>query len=186
MKKDIVYSVRMSSLVRNTLQRAAKKERRTVASLLDKIILNYLEEEHYLLPHETGNDRRAHERNKITLPAVTIMANGNDSESFPCVITDIAMGGVNITYPKGSKIKEEFLNGKDQFRLLFKLPQNGMEIVFDCDARRTPRPRSCQCQDRHRSFASRPCSSSCSRSGLVPRRGGQTARVSPRGSIPAG
>ena len=136
MKKDIVYSVRMASLVRDTLRRAAKKERRTVASLLDKIILNYLEEQHYLLPHETGNDRRAHERNKITLPAVTIMGNGNNGESFPCVITDIAMGGVNITYPKGSKIKEEFLNGKDQFRLLFKLPQNGMEIVFDCDARR--------------------------------------------------
>lgn len=136
MKKDIVYSVRMASLVRNTLQRAAKKERRTVASLLDKIILNYLEEQHYLLPHETGDDRRAYQRNKITLPAMTIMENGSNSHSYPCVITDIAMGGVNVTYPKGSRIKEALLQGKDQFRLLFKLPQNGVEINFQCDARR--------------------------------------------------
>jgi len=136
MKKDIVYSVRMASLVRNTLQFAARKERRTVASLLDKIILNYLEEQHYLLPHEIGDERRAHQRNKITLPAMTIMENGNNSHSFPCVITDIAMGGVNVTYPKGSRIKEALLTGKDQFRLLFKLPENGVEINFECDARR--------------------------------------------------
>ena len=136
MKKDIVYSVRMASLVRDTLQRAARKERRTVASLLDKIILNYLEEQRYLLPHETGSDRRAHQRNKITLPAMTIMENGDNNYSYPCVITDIAMGGVNVTYPKGSRIKEALLKGKDQFKLLFNLPQNGEEIVFECDARR--------------------------------------------------
>ncbi len=136
MKKDIVYSIRMASLVRNTLQFAARKERRTVASLLDKIILNFLEEQHYLLPHEIGSDRRVHQRNKITLPAMTLMENGNNDHSFPCVITDIAMGGVNVTYPKGSGIKEALLTGKDQFRLLFKLPQNEGEIIFQCDARR--------------------------------------------------
>jgi hypothetical protein len=136
MKKDIVYSIRMAILVRDALKRAAKKERRTVASLLDKIILNYLEEQHYLLPHETGSDRRAHQRNKITLPAVTELDNGYNGFSVPCVITDIAMGGVNITYPKGSKIKELLLKGREQFRLSFKLPQNGEKISFLCDTRR--------------------------------------------------
>ncbi|MHC4458816.1 MAG: hypothetical protein ACYS0I_17365, partial [Planctomycetota bacterium] len=71
MKKDIVYSIRMSILVREALKRAAKKERRTVASLLDKIILDYLEEQRYLLPSETGSDRRNFNRSKITLPATT-------------------------------------------------------------------------------------------------------------------
>ena len=124
MTKDIVYSIRMTRLVRDTLRLAARKERRTVASLLDKIIIGYLEEQHYLLPHE------------ITLPAMTIMEIGDSSSSFPCVITDIAMGGVNVTYPKGSRIKEFLLGGQDQFRLLFKLPQAGAEIDFQCDARR--------------------------------------------------
>ena len=136
MKKDVIYSIRMSSLVRDTLKRAAAKERRTVASLLDKIIINYLEEQRYLLPHEMGDDRRIHHRRKITLPAVTIMGNGSKRSSYPCVITDIAMGGVNITYPRGSKIKEALLRGQDEFKLLFKLPENGEEIGFQCDARR--------------------------------------------------
>ena len=136
MKKDVVYSIRMSKLVRDTLKRAARKERRTVASLLDKIILNYLEEQHYLMPHETGSDRRTHKRSKITLPAVTMLENCNNGFSFPCVIIDMALGGVNITYPKGSKIKEALLKVKDQFRLLFKLPRNREEIILQCDARR--------------------------------------------------
>ena len=136
MKKEIVYSIRMSRLVRDTLKRAARKERRTVASLLDKIILNYLEDQRYLMPHETGSERRTHKRNKITLPAVTMIENGNNGLSFPCVIVDMALGGVNITYPKGSKMKDALLKGNDQFRLLFKLPRNKEEIVLQCDARR--------------------------------------------------
>ena len=136
MKKDIVYSIRMAKLVRDTLRRAAQKERRTVASLLDKIIVNYLEENRYLLPHESGGDRRTHLRNKITLPALTVMDTGERRSTFPCVITDIAMGGVNVTYPRGSEIREFLLRGQDEFRLLFTLPGNGTEISFDCDARR--------------------------------------------------
>ena len=136
MKKDIVYSIRMSTLVREALKRAAKKERRTVASLLDKIILDFLEEERYLLPHETGSDRRNFQRSKITLPAITTVEVNGDREAFPCVITDIAMGGVFITYPKGSKIKEIFLRELERFNLSFKLPQTGEELSFDCDARR--------------------------------------------------
>jgi hypothetical protein len=136
MKKDIVYSIRMSILVREALKRAAKKERRTVASLLDKIILDYLEEQRYLLPHETGSDRRGYQRSKITLPATTTVELEGHKDRFPCVITDIAMGGVFVTYPKGSKIKEVFLRELDHFDLAFRLPQTGEELSFHCDARR--------------------------------------------------
>jgi hypothetical protein len=136
MKKDIVYSIRMSLLVREALKRAAKKERRTVASLLDKIILDYLEEQRYLLPSETGSDRRNFNRNKITLPATTLLNNGAAMETFPCVVIDIAMGGVLITYPKGSPIRTIFMQELRNFTLAFNLPQTGDELHFQCDARR--------------------------------------------------
>jgi hypothetical protein len=137
MKKDIVYSIRMSVLVREALKRAAKKERRTVASLLDKIILDYLEEERYLLPSETGSDRRNFNRSKITLPATTSVNSGNAAaEMFPCVVIDMAMGGVLISYPKGSPIRAIFMQELRNFMLSFKLPQTGEELHFQCDARR--------------------------------------------------
>ena len=136
MKKDIVYSIRMSLVVREALKRAAKKERRTVASLLDKIILDYLEENRYLLPHETGSDRRNFQRSKITLPAKTTFSVNGTTETYPCVIIDIAMGGVFISYPKGLKIKEMFMQELPGFDLTFTLPQTGEELHFECDARR--------------------------------------------------
>jgi hypothetical protein len=126
----------MSTVVREALKRVAQKELRTVASLLDKIILTFLEEEQYVLPHETGSDRRDFERSRIILPANTRVRFNGDQELFPCVITDIAMKGVFITYPKGSKIREYFMQDLDYFNLSFKLPQSGEELNFDCDMRR--------------------------------------------------
>jgi predicted DNA-binding protein len=136
MRKDVVYSIRMSNIVREALKRAAQKERRTVASLLDKIILDYLEEQHYLLPSETGSDRRRHHRNKITLPATTAFFTGNHSQLYPCVIIDIASGGVLINYPKGSKINLSDMGELPRFELAFQLPQMGRMFKFECDARR--------------------------------------------------
>ncbi len=136
MKKDIVYSIRMSLLVREALKRAAKKERRTVASLLDKIILDFLEEQRYLLPSETGSDRRNFNRSKITLPATTSVNSGTATDNIPCVVIDIAMGGVLISYPKGSPIRTIFIQELRNFILSFKLPQTGEELHFQCDPRR--------------------------------------------------
>lgn len=136
MKKDIVYSIRMNTLVREALKRAAKKERRTVASLLDKIILDYLEGERYLLPFENSSERRSFQRNKITLPAVSVIDIGDKEMTFPCVITDIALGGVLINYPKGSPVKSIFMKDLPRFNLLFRLPQTGAELRFCCDVRR--------------------------------------------------
>ena len=73
MQKDTVYSMRMNSKVREALKRAAKKEYRTVASLLDKIITDYLEKEGFLLRPEFGAERRKFPRRKITLPAKTYL-----------------------------------------------------------------------------------------------------------------
>jgi len=43
MKKDVIYCMRMSWRVRETLSRIAKKDHRSVASLLDKIVADYLQ-----------------------------------------------------------------------------------------------------------------------------------------------
>ncbi len=136
MKKDIVYSIRMNVLVRDALKRAAIKERRTVASLLDKIILDYLEGERYLFPFDTDSERRKCQRRKITLPAISIIKSDLKTDVFPCVITDIAISGALINYPIGSPVKSIFMNDIKTFILSFKLPQTGDELKFQCAVRR--------------------------------------------------
>ncbi len=40
MRKDVIFSMRMESRVRDVLNEAAKKDHRSVASLLDKILID--------------------------------------------------------------------------------------------------------------------------------------------------
>jgi len=136
MKKDVVYSIRMSVLVRESLKRAARKDRRTVASLLDKIILDYLEDERYLQLSETGTDRREFKRKKITLPATLTIKIGGKTETSACVILDIAMGGVLVSFPRNSKINLSTTGDLPHFKLSFHLPQIEDKLHFQCDTRR--------------------------------------------------
>ena len=142
MKKDVVYSIRMSVLVRESLKRAAREDRRTVASLLDKIILDYLEDERNLQLSETETDRRGFQdrrrfkRKKITLPATSTIKVGGKTETFACVIIDIAMGGVLVSFPISSKVKLSTVGDLPHFKLSFHLPQIEDKLHFQCDTRR--------------------------------------------------
>jgi len=142
MKKDVVYSIRMSILVRESLKRAAQKERRTVASLLDKIILDYLEDEQYLQLPETVADRRAFQdrrgfkRTKIALPATLTFKVQGKTETYACAILDIAMGGVLVTFQRKSDIKLRTTKDLPHFKLSFHIPQIEDQLHFQCDTLR--------------------------------------------------
>lgn len=142
MKKDVVYSIRMSILVRESLKRAAQKERRTVASLLDKIILDYLEDERYLQLPETASDRRGFQdrrgfkRKKITLPATLTFKVQGKTMTFACAILDIAMGGVLISFLRNSDLKLSRSEDLPHFKLSFHLPQIEDQLHFECDTLR--------------------------------------------------
>jgi hypothetical protein len=132
----------MSVLVRESLKRAAMKERRTVASLLDKIILDYLEDERYLQLSEIETDRRGFQdrrelkRKKITLPAILTIKVGGKTKTFACVILDIAMGGVLVSFQRSSKINLSTTGELSRFKLSFHLPQIEKELHFQCDTLR--------------------------------------------------
>lgn len=142
MKKDVVYSIRMSILVRESLKRAAQKERRTVASLLDKIILDYLEDERYLQLPETASDRRDFQdrrgvkRKKITLPGTLTFKVKGRSEIFACVILDIALGGVLVSFLRNSDKQLNLSKDLQHFKLSFHLPQIEDQLHFQCDTLR--------------------------------------------------
>jgi hypothetical protein len=135
MKKDVVYPLRMSSRVREALNQSAKKDSRTVASLLDKIIIEHLSEEGYLRGPEFGTERREFPRKKITIPARTFVEADSEEKSFPGVVLDISMGGVLITYPKGSDIKFTSMGELPRFELCLELPRVDEKLCFDCDVR---------------------------------------------------
>jgi c-di-GMP-binding flagellar brake protein YcgR len=135
-KKDTLYSIRMSGSMLQTLKRAAMKDRRTVASLLDKIILDYLEKEGFIQSLYFNAERRRFQRKKVTLPAISVIKSPSKTEALPTVILDISLGGVLVTYPKGTGIEIISMDELPRFELYFKLPQFEEQIHFPCEARR--------------------------------------------------
>ncbi len=136
MKKDTIYSMRISRTTRDALKKTASRERRTVASLLDKIITDYLEKEGFSVREETNEERRRFPRKKITLPGITVLKSNEMTDPLPGVILDLSMGGVLLTYPKGSDLNITSVGELPVFELRFLLPSVGEQINFDCHARR--------------------------------------------------
>jgi hypothetical protein len=125
----------MNMGVREALQREAAKERRSLSSLLDKIIIDYLGKNGIVLREGFPGDQRRHPRSRVNLPARATVANGSKAKDYPCVVLDLALGGVLLTYPRGSDI-QMVANGKlPSFELSFQLPRTGDELHFRCQAR---------------------------------------------------
>ena len=132
MKKDAVYSMRMNSRVREALKKAAQKERRTVASLLDKIIIDYLSREGHV---NLDAERRKSDRTSITLPAKSIVGEGTRKKTFPGVVLDLSPGGVLMTYAKGFDIPFSSIGKLPRFELCIEDPHSHEQINFNCDTR---------------------------------------------------
>jgi len=97
-EKNVVYSMIMSSRLRVTLQEAANSDCHSVASLLDKIVTDYLAKEEFLRELEPDKERRKFSRKKINMPAITIIKERSEEKPFPCAVFDISMGGALIAY----------------------------------------------------------------------------------------
>jgi hypothetical protein len=136
MRKDTIYSMRLSKRVLDALRQIAGRERRTVASLLDKIIADYLESEGFSTRNGFNEERRRFPRKKITLPGTTVLKAGPALEALPSVILDLSQGGVLLTYPKGSDLPVTSLGELPDFQLQFTLPPGGDIVQIECHAQR--------------------------------------------------
>ena len=135
MKKEIIYSMRMSKVIRDALKKAAKKECRTVASLLDKVITDYLVKEGILLNSNQDRDRRDFARKKISKPINICIHEASDIMNFPSMLLNISMAGVLLAYPKESEAQIK-MRALPKFELFLEIPQLKEEVCFNCEARR--------------------------------------------------
>jgi len=125
----------MSGKIRDLLKKAADAERRTVASLLDKIIIEYLQQSGYLPRQEFKQDKRRVARKKTMLPAMAMQDTADETESYPCLLLDISTGGVLLGFSKGSDLMIFSRGGLPRFRLAFTIPDIQRPVRFDCAAR---------------------------------------------------
>ena len=127
--------MRMSQKVRDLLNKAADGEGRTVASLLDKIIIDYLQRKGYLRRQDLKQDQRVVERKKIILPAIAMQERTGKAGNYPCLVRDISTGGVLLGFPKGSSFNISSRGELPRFQLALTIPDVPESVQFDCAAR---------------------------------------------------
>jgi hypothetical protein len=135
MKKQVIYSLRMNTAIRGALKKAAQEESRSVASLLDKLIKDFLAKKGLLNQLDAIKDQRWFTRKEIYKPAHIFYGSDSETNKYGIVVLNISLGGVLIGFPKQKNI---FYSSDDfpRFGLCMELSDEEESICFSCEANR--------------------------------------------------
>ena len=132
MRKNKVFTMRMSRYLHDLLKRATARDRRSVASLLESLIHAHLTAVG-MAPSELAQDeRRASPRQKVLFPAQVHVGEGEEKRTMPCVVVDLSRGGVGLVQPRQRERGLASNGGMPRFDLTFDLPLQGRTIRLAC------------------------------------------------------
>ena len=114
---------------------AAQKDRRTMASLIEKIFHDYLEKEGLLTKPAFNTETRKHYRKGVMLPVKTMCMENDEECIFSGVVVNMSRGGTMVLFPKGFGIPFESGDEHPRFELCVESPKSGEDIWFDCETR---------------------------------------------------
>jgi hypothetical protein len=129
MKKNRVFSVRLSSGMKRAMELAAKRDRRSIASLLEKIVADYLAKEG--IDWEIiQKDRRVYPRKDVSLPArLRIQKSPKGYYETEALVQNMSLGGAYVTYINGHTYP---LAPASRVNLVMRIPRSVAPLDLDC------------------------------------------------------
>jgi len=134
MKKPITICFRTSEELRGALERAAGEGRRSLSSMIELVLTEYLKRNRDF--SDRGQvERRRYPRKQVTLPAYVEVSKGSVTQ-HGAVILDLSLGGMRLSVPKEcvSKIYEK--GEKSHFETSFTLPSENKPVRLVCKPER--------------------------------------------------
>lgn len=128
MKKERIFSMRLTPGMREALGIAARRDRRSIASLLEKIISDYLAREGIRWEDAPDyRDRRKAPRIHVSLPArLTIQQTPDIYEETEALVENMSLGGSYVTYANGHRLPWKL---HSPIRLMVRIPGGRVELV---------------------------------------------------------
>jgi len=134
MKKPITICFRTSEELRGALERAAGEGRRSLSSMIELVLTEYLKRNRDF--SDRGQvERRRYPRKQVTLPAYVEVSKGTVTQ-HGAVILDLSLGGMRLSVPREcvSKIYEK--GEKSHFETSFTLPSENKPVRLVCKPER--------------------------------------------------
>ena len=129
MKKKVTVCFRTSQDLRKRLEELAQSDRRSLSSLIELILTDYLNKERV----RDQQERRRYPRKAVTIPAYV---EAPDSTRHGAVVLDLSLNGIGISVPREcvSKIYEG--GEKSQFETAFAVPDRNETVRLVCKPER--------------------------------------------------
>lgn len=132
MKKDTPICFRVSSNLRESIAQIAKKDRRTLSSTIEMILINYLKEKKAF--HGIIKERRKYPRKDVSVAAV--ISQPQSGKMGVGTIANISLEGVGVLIPKDFKQQILIDEHNSKFDIVFNLPIENKPIKLSCDSNR--------------------------------------------------
>ncbi len=143
-KKTSMCSFRVEPHLKEGLQTIAKQRARSLSSLIENVLQDFVESQQAELPRDAiEKDRRQYPRKEILLPARWRLRKGKDTLEHDVLIKNISAGGAYTEYLNGQIYKLFEKNHKTSLKLTARLPGSRESVALECEAVRFHLTRDC-------------------------------------------
>lgn len=134
MKKDSLICFRVSRNVQESMVKISSEERQSLSSIVNIVLTNYLQMREMV--KKTDFERRNHQRKAFLTPALIKHYGPKGTKLNTAVITDISLGGVQVTIIKDTHHEVSSAPHTLKFEIVFTLPNEHSPIYMTCEPRR--------------------------------------------------
>ncbi len=130
MTKNITICFRTSDNLRKTLERVSKQERRSVSSMIENILHDYLRNERSAL--QIPDEKRRYRRKTVGAPALISGLTPNDNGPSAGMVVDLSLGGLQLSV--ANTFKPEITEDKENapISVVFTLPESKKPLTVRC------------------------------------------------------
>jgi hypothetical protein len=132
MKKDSLICFRASKDLHESLDRVAKEDRRSLSSMIEMALINYLKARKAFKGVE--KEKRRYPRKTLSVPAV--INQREQGQMGIGAITEISLGGVKVLIPKDFNHQIPIDSQGSRFEIVFNLPTENKPISLSCESTR--------------------------------------------------
>ncbi|MBA4390180.1 MAG: hypothetical protein C0399_04500 [Syntrophus sp. (in: bacteria)] len=128
MKKDVTICFRTSEDLRASLDKVAAGERRSLSSIIETVLYDYLKEKKEL--RSLKSEKRIYGRREVSLPAFVYKRGLGESALQTGTILDLSLGGLRVSVPQEYDVQQE-----GEFDTIFTIPNEKMPVKMKCSVK---------------------------------------------------
>ncbi len=130
MRKKITICFRTSEDLQEGLRRIGEHERRSVSSVIERALFEYVQGREQL--KRVAGEKRRHPRKSLSVPALVRNADAGDQGLHAGLVVNISLGGLRISVPSAFPVELDEDRKQSKISVVFTLPDGKKPLTVEC------------------------------------------------------